>query len=66
MSDFTVGAAGYLDAQAIYELPAQAQLVLSATNLTDTRELAYEGSKDRLLQLGSVGRQASVGVRWVW
>ncbi|MDP1619272.1 MAG: TonB-dependent receptor [Phenylobacterium sp.] len=66
VSDFTVGAAGYLDAQAIYALPAQAELVLSATNLTDTRELAYEGSKDRLLQLGSVGRQASIGVRWVW
>ncbi len=66
VSDFTVGAAGYLDAQVIYELPVQAELVLSATNLTDTRELAYEGSKNRLLQLGSVGRQASVGVRWVW
>ncbi|MDO8411075.1 MAG: TonB-dependent receptor [Phenylobacterium sp.] len=66
VSDFTVGAAGYLDAQAVYALPAQAELVLSATNLTDTRELAYEGSKDRLLQLGSVGRQASVGVRWIW
>lgn len=66
VSDFTVGAAGYLDAQAVYALPAQAELVISATNLTNTRELAYEGAKDRLLQLGSVGRQASVGVRWVW
>lgn len=66
VSDFTVGAAGYLDALVAYELRPRAELVLSASNLTDTRELAYEGSKDRLLQLGSVGRQASLGVRWVW
>tara|TARA_R100000935_G_scaffold54497_1_gene83433 strand:+ start:42878 stop:45862 length:2985 start_codon:yes stop_codon:yes gene_type:complete len=66
VSDFTVGAAGYLDAQAVYQLPGQAELVVAVTNLTDTRELAYEGSRDRLLQLGSVGRQASLGLRWVW
>lgn len=66
VSDFVVGAAGYLDAQATYDLPRRIQLVLSASNLTDTHDLAYEGSKSRLLQLGSVGRQFSIGLRWLW
>lgn len=66
VSDFIIGAAGYLDAQATYDLPHQAQLVLSASNLTDTRELAYEGSKRRPLQLGSAGRRFSAGLRWMW
>ena len=66
VSDFIVGAAGYLDVQGTYDLPHRAQLVLSASNLTDVQDLAYEGSMRRLLQLGSVGRQYSVGLRWVW
>jgi TonB-dependent receptor len=66
VSDFIVGAAGHLDAQATYDLTRRAQLVLSASNLTDVQDLAYESSMRRLLQLGSVGRQYSVGLRWVW
>lgn len=66
VADFIVDAAGYLDAQASYELSDQAELVVAATNLTDTRELAYDGSRSRLLQLGSSGRQVSVALRCVW
>lgn len=66
VSDFIVGAAGYLDAQATYELSERAELILAASNLTNTREIAYEATRSRLLQLGSVGRQVSVALRYVW
>ena len=66
VSEFVVGAAGYLDAQATYDLSDQAELIVSASNLMNTREIAYEASKNQLLQLGSVGRQVSVAVRYVW
>lgn len=64
VSDFTVGAAGYLDAQASIDVGKAGQLVLSASNLTDTTDLAYEQDKRRLLQLGRVGRSLSVSFRW--
>ena len=66
VSDFTLGAAGYLDAQASYDLNAHAQLVIAGSNLTNTRDLAYEGSKTRLLQVGSSGRSFSMRVNWRW
>lgn len=65
VSDFVVAPAGYLDAQATLDLAPGAQLVLTASNLTDTVDFAYEGSRDRLLQLGRAGRSASITVRWV-
>ena len=39
-------------------------LVVAASNLTDTTDLAYEGDKSRLLQLGRVGRSLTVSLRW--
>jgi TonB-dependent receptor len=66
VSDFTVAAAGYLDAQAVYHLPMGGEFVVSGSNLTNVRDLAYDGARSRLLQIGSVGRQASVGLRWTW
>lgn len=66
VSDFTVAAAGYLDAQAVYRLPLGGEFVVSGSNLTNVRDLAYDGARSRLLQIGSVGRQASVGLRWTW
>ena len=66
VADFIVAEAGYLDAQATLALSEQAELVVTGANLTATRELAYDGSEDRLLQLGSVGRQFSLGLRLVW
>jgi TonB-dependent receptor len=66
ISAFVVAPAGYLDAQARYRLNRRAQLTVSATNLTDTRDLAYEGSRERLLQLGSVGRRLSLAVEVAW
>jgi len=65
VSAFIVGSAGYLDAQASLDVSRHAQVVLSATNLTDTRDLAYEVTPDRLL-LGSVGRAMTLGVRLIW
>lgn len=66
VSDFTVGAAGYLDVQASYDLTDHAQLTLTGSNLTNTRDLAYEGTKARLLQVGSSGRWFSIkaSLRW--
>ncbi|WP_395943866.1 TonB-dependent receptor [Brevundimonas sp.] len=64
VSDFTVGAAGYLDAQATIDVGANGQLVIAASNLTDTTDLAYEHDTRRLLQLGRVGRSLTVGFRW--
>ncbi len=66
VADFIVAEAGYLDAQATVALSPQAELVITGSNLTATRELAYDGSEDRLLQLGSVGRQFALGLRLVW
>ncbi len=66
VSDFTIGSAGYLDAQASYDLSEHAQLVVSGSNLTNTHDLAYEGSKARLLQIGSSGRWFSVRLNWRW
>lgn len=66
VSNFTVGAAGYLDAQASYALTDSAQLVISGSNLTNTQDLAYEASKARLLQLGSSGRWLSMRLNWRW
>ncbi len=66
VSNFTVGAAGYLDAQASYDLTAATQLVISGSNLANTHDLAYEGSKSRLLQLGSSGRWISMRLNWRW
>ena len=66
VSNFTVGAAGYLDAQASYDLTDSTQLVISGSNLTNTHDLAYEGAKTRLLQLGSSGRWLSMRVNWRW
>ena len=55
-----------ITAQASLALSQQAELVVTGSNLTATRELAYDGSEDRLLQLGSVGRQFSLGLRLIW
>jgi iron complex outermembrane receptor protein len=66
VSEFTIGAAGYLDAQASYDLSESAQLVISGSNLINTHDLAYEGSKTRLLQVGSSGRAFSVRLNWRW
>lgn len=64
ISTFVVAPAGYLDAQATWEVGPAAQLVLAATNLTDTTDLSWEGSRDRLLQLGRAGRSFSLALRW--
>lgn len=66
VSDFTVGSAGYLDAQASYDLNANTQLVIAGSNLTNTRDLAYEGAKARLLQVGSSGRWFTMRMNWRW
>ncbi|WP_343698882.1 TonB-dependent receptor [Caulobacter sp.] len=66
VSDFTIAAAGYLDAQASYDLTDSTQLVIAASNLTNTHDLAYEGSKARILQIGSSGRWFSVKLNWRW
>jgi len=66
VSNFTFGASGFLDAQASYDLNEHAQLVIAGSNLTNTRDLAYEGSKARLLQVGSSGRWFSVKMNWRW
>lgn len=66
VSAFIVGAAGYLDAQATYQINARARLFIAATNLTDTRDLAYERTPARLLQIGSAGRQVSLGMALTW
>lgn|GEM_PF-5322449 len=66
VSEFTVGAAGYLDAQASYDLTDNAQLVIAGSNLTNTHDLAYEGDKARLLQIGSSGRWFSIKMNLRW
>jgi iron complex outermembrane recepter protein len=64
VSSFVVGSAGYLDAQASWDLTPNAQLIVAASNLTDTTDLAYEGHAARLLQLGRSGRNLLVSLRW--
>lgn len=64
VSSFVVAPAGYLDAQASWDLSPSAQLVVAASNLTDTTDLAYEGDRERLLQLGRAGRSVLVSLRW--
>ena len=64
VSSFTVAPAGYLDAQATLDLSPHSQLVISASNLTDTIDRAYEGRETQLLQLGRVGRSVAIGIRW--
>lgn len=66
VSAFVVGAAGYLDAQATYRIDAHTRLSFAAANLTDTRDLAYEGTSSRLLQIGSAGRQLSFSLEMDW
>jgi iron complex outermembrane receptor protein len=64
VSEFTVGSAGYLDAQATMDVGTTGQLVIAASNLTDTTDLAYEHDARRLLQLGRVGPSVTVSFRW--
>lgn len=66
VSAFIVGPAGYLDAQATYRIDARTRLFIAATNLTDTRDLAYEHTPARLLQIGSAGPQVSFGLKVNW
>ena len=66
VSAFLVGPAGYLDAQATYRIDARTRLSIAATNLTDTRDLAYERTPGRLLQIGSAGRQLSFVLASTW
>ncbi|WP_428153929.1 TonB-dependent receptor [Brevundimonas sp.] len=66
VSAFIVGPAGYLDAQVTYRIDARTRLSIAATNLTDTRDLAYERTPARLLQIGSAGRQLSFGLELNW
>jgi iron complex outermembrane receptor protein len=64
VSEFVVAPTGYLDAQATLDLTDRAQLVVTASNLTDAVDLSYDGDPDRLLQLGRVGRAFVVSLRW--
>ncbi len=66
VSAFIVDAAGYLDAQATYRVNADTRLSIAAMNLTDTRDLAYDRTPSRLLQLGSAGRQMTIGLEFNW
>lgn len=64
VSDFTVGSAGYLDAQASYDFGGGLELVATGSNLTDTVDVAYERTPDQLLQLGRAGPAFSLTLRW--
>lgn len=64
VSAFTVAPAGYLDAQATLDLTSNVQMVVSASNLTDTVDRAWEDRPEKLLQLGRVGRSMALGLRW--
>lgn len=64
VSSFVVAPAGYLDAQATFDITDQARIMLTASNLTDTVDQAWEGSGGRLLQLGRAGRTVSLTFRW--
>lgn len=64
VSEFVVAPAGYLDAQASYDLNDTLQVIASASNLTDVTDLSYDGDRTRLLQLGRVGRAFTLSLRW--
>ena len=63
VSSFVAASAGYLDAAGSYDLGSRVSLYVEASNLTDTVEAAYEGRRDRPLQLGRSGRSFGFGVR---
>lgn len=50
--------------RASLDLSPHSQLVVSASNLTDTVDRAYEVDEAQLLQLGRVGRSVAVSFRW--
>ena len=60
---FVVGPAGVLDAGATWRLAPGAVLVLQASNLTDTVDVAWDGAPDRPLQISRAGRSAAIGLR---
>jgi len=60
---FVVGPAGVLDAGATWRLAPGAMLVLQASNLTDTVDVAWDGAPDRPLQISRAGRSAAIGLR---
>lgn len=64
VSSFVVAGAGYLDAAASYDLAPRVSVYLEASNLTDTVEAAYEGRRDRPLQVGRSGRSFGLGLRF--
>lgn len=63
VSSFVVASAGYLDAAGSYDLSRRVSLYVEASNLTDTVEAAYEGQRNRPLQLGRSGRSFGFGIR---
>lgn len=63
VSSFVVASAGYLDAAGSYDLSSRVSLYVEASNLTDTVEAAYEGRRDRPLQIGRSGRSFGFGLR---
>ena len=63
VSSFVVASAGYLDAAGSYDLSPRVSLYVEASNLTDTVEAAYEGQRDRPLQIGRSGRSFGFGLR---
>jgi TonB-dependent receptor len=63
VSSFFVASAGYLDAAGSYDLTPQVSLFLEVSNLTDAIEAAYEGQRDRPLQISRSGRSFGLGIR---
>jgi TonB-dependent receptor len=63
VSSFVVASAGYLDAAGSYDLSPRVSLYVEASNLTDTVEAAYEGQRNRPLQVGRSGRSFGFGIR---
>lgn len=63
VSSFVVAGAGYLDAAGSYDISRRVSIHVEASNLTDTLEAAYEGHRNRPLQVGRSGRSFSLGVR---
>lgn len=63
VSSFVVASAGYLDAAGSYDLSSRVSLYVEASNLADTVEAAYEGQRDRPLQIGRSGRSFGFGLR---
>jgi iron complex outermembrane receptor protein len=60
---FVVGDAGVLDAAATWRIAPGAVLVLQGSNLTDTVDVAWDGSPERPLQISRAGRSVAVGLR---